>query len=864
MRKFINNVYTARFLGESITMHSNLVIVESPAKAKTIEKFLGQDFKVLSSFGHVRDLPKKNDAIDIQNNFEPTYIISDDKKKAVNELKREAKKADTIWLASDEDREGEAIAWHLTEALNLGDKNIKRIVFHEITKPAILKAIANPRAIDQNLVNGQQARRVLDRLVGFELSPVLWRKIQTGLSAGRVQSVAVRLVVEREREIKAFQSESSFKLSAKLETEAGEPFNARLSKDKADLEQARDFLQRINGKQLTIHTIEQKPGVRSPRPPFTTSTLQQAAAQSLGFSVRQTMALAQRLYESGKITYMRTDSLSMSSQALGQIKNWVSENLTAEYHQARTYKTKSQGAQEAHESIRPTDINKRTAGGEDKEKRLYDLIWRRAVASQMADARLQRTTASIEIAGEEERLKARGEVITFPGFLEVMGYSKDDDKILPNFKPGDNMLLRSVIAQESFTRPPARYTEATLVRKLEELGIGRPSTYAPTITTIQNRGYVEKGDKPGTERLVRILALRSGKIVNEDKTEMAGSDKGKLVPSDVAGVVTDFLVKNFSEVIDYNFTAKVENQFDEIAAGKLGWQQMIGDFYQEFHSDIEKSKDISRAEANQTRILGTDPASGREVSARIGRFGPFVQMGHREDEEKPVFASLRPDQSVEDITLEEALPLFALPRELGLTDEGETVTVNTGRFGPYAKYVNQKVMDYLEQNAIKGIELVAQNVSIDPDDPHTINLEQTLEFINKKKQADSEKEIKLFTGSPVQVLDGRWGPFITDGFKNAKIPKDKEPQNLSLEECEKLLENTKKQKKRLSKSYHGGGYTLLREPEVFPNAILKVKDKKEKKANQIADELEKTGNRIRLISHRGASLIRQAELRKRK
>ena len=845
-------------------MNSNLVIVESPAKAKTIENFLGKDFKVVSSFGHVRDLPKSNDAVDVENNFEPTYIISTDKKKIVNDLRREVKKADTVWLASDEDREGEAIAWHLEQALNLHDKDTKRIVFHEITRPAILKAIANPRDIDRDLVNGQQARRVLDRLVGFELSPILWRKIQAGLSAGRVQSVAVRLVVEREREIKSFASKSSFKITAKLETESGEPLSAKLVKDLPDFAVAGDFLQRINGKNLKIQKVEQKAGTKSPRAPFTTSTLQQAAAQQLGFSVRQTMTLAQRLYEAGKITYMRTDSVALSGQALGQIKSWVKKNLDGEFYQGRSYKTKARGAQEAHEAIRPTNINKRSAGKDDKEKRLYDLIWRRSVASQMADARLQRTTVSIVIEAEPEILIAKGEVITFPGFLQVEGYSKDDDKILPDLNADQQLTLRSVLAQESFTRPPARYTEAALVRKLEELGIGRPSTYAPTITTIQNRGYVEKGDKPGKERLIRILALRSGKIVSEDKTEMAGSDRGKLVPSDVAGVVTDFLVKNFSEVIDYNFTAKVEDQFDDIAAGKLRWQQMIGDFYQEFRADIKKSADISRAEANKTRVLGIDPASGREVSVRIGRFGPFAQLGHREDEEKPVFASLQAEQSVEDINLEEALSLFGLPRELGMTSDGETVSVNTGRFGPYAKYVNQVAADYLQEHAIKDIELVPQNVSIEPGDPHTVDLSQVLEFIENKKQADSKKEIKLFINSPIQILDGRWGPFITDGFKNAKIPKDASPEELTLEQCEEILKSTKKVKKRLSKSYYGGGYTLLREPEGFPNAILKVKDKKRKKANEIADTLEAQGNRIRLITHRGASLIRQAELRKKK
>ena len=686
-------------------MSSNLVIVESPAKAKTIEKFLGKDFKVMSSFGHVRDLPKNNQAIDIENNFTPTYVINDDKKKVISELKRAAKNSQMIWLASDEDREGEAIAWHLEQALDLSEDKTKRIVFHEITKPAILNAVANPRQIDRNLVNGQQARRVLDRLVGFELSPVLWKKIQAGLSAGRVQSVAVRLVVEREREIEAHSSTSSFKISFELATENKEVFTAKLPKDKKTIEEVEEYLNRVKQKTLTVESIKQSPGKRSAKPPFTTSTLQQAASLALGFSVRQTMMLAQKLYESGKITYMRTDSFNLANTALQQAQTFITQRFGEQYHQRKVYRSKSANAQEAHEAIRPTDLTKSTVRADKNEQRLYDLIWRRTLASQMSDVQLQRTTVNIAIADEEERLQAKGEVITFDGFLKVMGKSKQDANIiLPNLTENQALTIQDLKAQESFSRPPSRFTEASLVKTLEELGIGRPSTYAPTISTIQNRGYVEKGFDEGKQRNVRILVLRQNKIIREDKTEMTGSNKGKLVPSDIAGIVTDFLVKHFSEVVDYNFTAKVEKQFDEIALGNLAWQQMIGDFYQPFHQDIISAENISRDDVNQARQLGIDPKSGKPVSVRTGRFGLFAQIGTRDDEEKPKFASLKPEHRLASVTLEEVLPLFDLPRNLGELASGETVIVNSGRFGPYAQYIDKSVQTYLEQNNIKGID----------------------------------------------------------------------------------------------------------------------------------------------------------------
>lgn len=845
-------------------MSENLVIVESPAKAKTIEKFLGEGFKVMSSYGHIRDLAGRGMSVDVENGFEPEYAVSEDKTKVINELKRASKKASMVWLASDEDREGEAIAWHLEEVLGLDEDNSQRIVFHEITKPAILEAIKNPRHINRDLVDGQQARRILDRLVGFELSPVLWKKIQTGLSAGRVQSVAVRIVVEREREIEAFVPVSSFKITAQLSNQHGELVEARLPKDREGIENAEDFLTRVKGADFQISKIEKKPAKRSPRAPFTTSTLQQEASQRLGFSVRQTMMVAQRLYEAGKITYMRTDSVNLSELAHEQTDEVIKSSFGSDYLQRRQYKTKSASAQEAHEAIRPTDMAKSEVKGEKSEQRLYELIWQRTVASQMADARLERTTATIDISSVDESLVAKGEILVFDGFLKVyQDRGKEDAKRLPDIREGELLQLGIMRAQESFTRPPARFTEASLVKKLEELGIGRPSTYAPTISTIQNRGYVSRGERDGVERTVRILALHGDEILNEDRVEMTGSDKGRLIPQDIAGVVTDFLVKHFSEVVDYNFTARVESEFDEIAAGELGWREMLAEFYGPFHKDIEGAADISREEASQTRQLGVDPKTGRPVSVKIGRFGTYAQIGTKDDEEKPLFAGLRPDQRKDSVTLEEVLPLFELPRQLGVTPDGETVMVNAGRFGPYAGFVDEVVRDYLLENEVKGIDLVAQNVSIEPEDPHTIELEQVLDFIAKKKESDAEKEIRLFEGSPVQILNGRWGPFITNGFKNVKPPADREPETLTLKECEDLLDASEKERKRLSKQVYGGGFTLLREPDAsLPDATIKVKEGKLDKALDMVEELEKLGKSIRLISANGAAAIRIANKRK--
>ncbi len=843
-------------------MSKNLVIVESPAKAKTIEKFLGEGFSVMSSYGHIRDLAGRGMAVDIENGFEPSYEVSEDKSKVINELRRASKKAEMVWLASDEDREGEAIAWHLEEVLGLSEENSQRIVFHEITKPAILTAIENPRHINRDLVNGQQARRILDRLVGFELSPVLWKKIQTGLSAGRVQSVAVRLIVEREREIDAFVPLSSFRVTAQLSNGGGEKVEARLPKDRESIEDAESFLSRVRGAAFQVSRIEKRPAKRSPRAPFTTSTLQQEASQRLGFSVRQTMMVAQRLYEAGKITYMRTDSVNLSELAHEQAERVIQDSFGPDYAQRRQYKTKSAGAQEAHEAIRPTDLSKQSVAGEKNEKRLYELIWQRTIASQMADAQLERTTATIDISTMEESLTARGEVLVFDGFLKVyQDRGKEDAKRLPPLTEGEPLRLESMRAQESFTRPPARFTEAGLVKKLEELGIGRPSTYAPTISTIQNRGYVSRGEREGVERTVRVLALHGDEIRSEDRVEMTGSDKGKLIPQDIAGVVTDFLVKHFSEVVDYNFTARVEAEFDEIAAGNLDWREMLGEFYAPFHQDIEGAADVSREEASQTRHLGTDPKSGRPVSVKIGRFGTYAQIGTKDDEEKPLFAGLRPDQRKDSVTLEDVLPLFELPRQLGTTPDGEVVMVNTGRFGPYAGFADEMVREHLEANPVKGIELLPQNVSIEPEDPHTIELERAIEFVEQKKAGDREKEIRLFEGSPVQVLDGRWGPFITNGFKNVKPPADTDPASLTLEQCQELLDASDKERKRLSKQFHGGGFTLLREPAIPPHATLKVKEGKLEKALEIVEALQNAGKSVRLISANGAAAIRAAEKR---
>ena len=838
-------------------MSENLVIVESPAKAKTIEKFLGDGYLVLSSYGHIRDLPRKN-AIDIENDFATTYEVTDDKKKVIADLKKAVKKADMVWLASDEDREGEAIAWHLEEVLGLNEKNSRRIVFHEITKPAIIHAIENPRTIDRNLVNGQQARRVLDRLIGFELSPVLWKKVYAGLSAGRVQSVAVRLVVDRDREIENFVQESSFRISAEFDAGDGAVLNARLPKDIQTIDEATAFLSMISNASFKLSDITKKPAKRSPRPPFTTSTLQQEASQKLGFSVRQTMVVAQRLYESGKITYMRTDSVNLSELAVAQAVEEIGEKYGQDYVHTRVYKSKSAGAQEAHEAIRPTDFSVEKVAGERNEQRLYQLIWQRALASQMSDAKIERTTATVEISTVDETMQAKGEVLIFDGFLKAYGDgSFDEGKMLPPLEAGQNLPRKSLQGQEVFSRPPARYTEASLVKKLEEMGIGRPSTYAPTISTIQNRGYVNKEEREGRERLVRVRALHGTEIINEDRTEITGAEKGKLFTTEVAHVVTDMLVEHFPEVIDYNFTARVEDEFDKIAAGDLNWKEMIASFYWPFHEDIKKEEIITRFQ----RVLGVDPDSGRAVSVRIGRFGPYAQIGTNTDEDKPLFASLRMDQWLFSVNLEDVLPLFGLPRTLGMTPSGEEVMVNNGRFGSYASYVDSHVKKYLNEHAPKGIDLVANNVSIEPEDPHTIEMDQVLVFINDKKKSDQEKEIRLFEGSGIQILDGRWGPFITDGFKNAKIPKDREPGTLKLDECEKILAETTKIKKRIGQQFYSGGFVLIKNPSGRPDATIKVADNKQAKAAELVAELESEGKKIRLISARGAKAIRAAEMR---
>ena len=766
-------------------MAKNLVIVESPAKAKTIEKFLGKDFTVKSSFGHIRDLPKKGMSIDIEGGtFEPTYEVSTDKKKTVTELKKLSKDA-IVWLAADEDREGEAIAWHLSEALKLDPKNTRRIVFHEITKPAILNAVENPRDIDKNMVDAQQARRVLDRLVGYELSPVLWKKVRTGLSAGRVQSVAVRILVEREREIDAFSSTSTFKLTAEFDLGGGKILKAELPNKFKTAEEAKAFLETCVGAEFTVADLEKTPGKKSPSVPFTTSTLQQEASRKLSFSVKQTMMVAQKLYEAGKITYMRTDSVNLSDIALAQAGSEIESRYGKEYVKIRKYKTKSMNAQEAHEAIRPTDLGVDSFEGDSNQMRLYDLIWKRTIASQMAEAKIEKTTAKITISTTETQLVAKGEVVKFEGFLKVYFEGTDDEhgvdplakKMLPPLKVGENLKLEVMQAGETFSRPPARYTEASLVKKMEEMGIGRPSTYAPTISTIQDRGYVEKGDLEGRERELQIFMLQNDKISDEKRTEITGADKSKLFPTDIGNVVTDFLVKHFPKIVDYNFTAQVEAEFDSVAHGKQKWNKMISEFYAPFRKTVDGAADISREEAQQTRELGIDPKSGKPVLVRVGRYGPMFQIGTKDDEEKPRFASLPAGKKMDDVTLEEALELFKLPRMIGQTKDGEDIGANFGRFGPYIKFGSKYV-------------------SIKPDDPFTITLERALELIEEKKKADKEKFIQTFEDSDIQVLKGQYGPYITNGKKNAKIPKDKEPEKLTLKECEELIASAPAKKKR--------------------------------------------------------------------
>ncbi|WP_167617292.1 type I DNA topoisomerase [Maribellus sediminis] len=766
-------------------MQKNLVIVESPAKAKTIERFLGDGYLVTSSMGHVRDLEKKDFGIDIEKNFKPKYIVTPDKRKIVTELKKLAKDAEMVWLASDEDREGEAIAWHLKEVLKLNPEKTKRIVFHEITKDAITNAIKNPRSIDDHLVDAQQARRVLDRIVGFEVSPVLWKKVKPSLSAGRVQSVAVRLIVEREREIRDFTSESAFRVIAVflVPDENGNQveLKAELSKRFKTRDEANAFLEKCKTAGYTVSDVAKKPGKRTPAQPFTTSTLQQEASRKLGFSVSQTMAVAQRLYESGKITYMRTDSVNLSNLAINTSKQKIEELHGENYVKVRRFKTKSKGAQEAHEAIRPTYMENETVDGSSQEQRLYELIWKRTIASQMADAIMEKTTVTIDISNTSEKFIASGEVIVFDGFLRVYIESTDDDNsangngqsIIPPLRAKDELRLSSILATERFTQRPARYTEASLVKRLEELGIGRPSTYAPTITTVQNRNYVVKEDRPGVERDYQVLELKKGEIKEEVKTEITGAEKNKLFPTDIGIVVNDFLIDNFEQIMDYNFTADVEKQFDQIADGKKVWNEVIDKFYQPFHKRVEDATQNAERSKGE-RILGVDPKTGKQVSVKIGRFGPLAQLGEastEEDAEKPTFSSLRSGQHLETITLEEALDLFKLPRELG-EYESKKVTVAIGRFGPYVRHDN------------KFVSLGKE------DDPYSVELDRAIELIEAKREKDRNAVVKLFEeDAELQVLNGRWGPYIKYKKKNFKIPKSTKAEELSFEDCMKIVES---------------------------------------------------------------------------
>ena len=757
-------------------MAKNLVIVESPAKAKTIQKFLGNEYKVMSSFGHIRDLHKNDFSIDVENGFLPIYEIPEDKEEQVKKLKAEADKAQIVWLASDEDREGEAIAWHLFEVLGLSTENTRRIVFHEITEPAILDAIKHPRAIDLNLVDAQQARRVLDRIVGFELSPVLWRKIMPGLSAGRVQSVAVRLVAEREKEIKEFHSEPYYRLAAHFQTGNGEEFVADLNKHLPDGDTATAFLEHCKDAQFKVADVSVKPTKRTPAPPFTTSTLQQEAARKLGLSVKQTMRLAQRLYEEGLITYMRTDSVNLSKLALNAISAEIKQGIGEEYLKIRHYRTTSKGAQEAHEAIRPTYIANHTIAGNPQEKKLYDLIWKRTIASQMADAELEKTVANISVQGKKESFVAEGEVVKFDGFLKVYFESTDDEKsavrevrVLPPINSGDELKANLLTATQRFTQQPNRYTEASLVRRLEELGIGRPSTYAPIISTIQDRNYVEKGEEKGHKRDYEVITLKAGKITHETKSELFGGEKGKLIPTDVGMVVNDFLVKYFPSILDYNFTAKVENEFDEVAQGNVVWNKEIADFYQDFHPNISSVSSLRLQHKVGERLLGNDPKTGQPVMVKIGRYGPLVQMGSADNKNKPRFASLQRGQSIETITLDEAVKLFELPRELG-EFEGTLVTVGVGHYGPYVKH---------------GSKYASIPKEITPTE---ISLEQAVELLMAQRDAEAKKVIKTFDEEPeLKVMNGRYGPYIVYKKQNVKIPKGKDAENLTLEDCREIV-----------------------------------------------------------------------------
>ena len=759
-------------------MGNNLVIVESPAKAKTIQGFLGKDFVVKSSFGHIRDLPSKGMSIDIANGFTPIYEIPTDKKKVVSELKKLSKSTE-VWLATDEDREGEAIAWHLSSVLSLDPKKTKRIVFHEITKTAIEGAVKKPRTIDLNLVNAQQARRVLDRIVGYELSPVLWKKIKTGLSAGRVQSVAVRLIVEREREITDWKAQKNYKVTATFfgKNSKDDHFQSELNKKLDTKQEVLKFFNAIKDSTFSVEDIESKQGVRQPSPPFTTSSLQQEAARKLGFSVSRTMQVAQRLYESGDITYMRTDSTLLSNQALSSAESYIKSKFSDKYYRHVQYKTKNSSAQESHEAIRPTDFYKQISNSSDEsQKKLYRLIWQRAVASQMAPARIKKSDLIINISGNKEKFITQGEIVEFKGFLEIYN-DKINDKILPNLSKGDYLDYSIVEATETLSKSPPRYSEASLVKKLESLGIGRPSTYAPTISTIQQRGYVEKSNLEGENVKIEKITLSKDKKIDEGFSETTvGADKNKLLPTAIAFVTTDFLLKNFKDIVDYKFTAGIEEEFDKIASGKDDWVKIIEQFYGDFHSQIINSENISRKEASQARLIGIDPTTNKNIYARYGKFGPMLQKGENEDEQKPDFAPLPDNFTLENVTLEAALKSFELPRNLGKSKSGEEIISNIGRFGPY-------------------IKVGTKFISIKPLDPHTISLDQALEIIKEQETKDKDKYIKIFDDN-LKIVNGMYGPYITDGKTNAKIPKDTDPKKITKKEALELIKNSPVKKRR--------------------------------------------------------------------
>ena len=770
-------------------MSKNLVIVESPAKAKTIEKFLGADYVVKSSIGHIRDMPKKDMGVSIENDFQPTYAISTDKKKVVADLKKSAKTAEKIYLATDEDREGEAIAWHLQQALSLAE-DTPRIVFHEITKGAITEAISNPRTINTDLVNAQQARRIIDRLVGFEISPVLWRKISGARSAGRVQSPVVRLVVEREREISAHSPVSTYKVKANLENKSNQSLEVKLSKDFDSKEDALSFAEALLKSELVVVSVDTKPSKRSPKAPFITSTLQQEASQKLGFSVKQTMSIAQNLYREGAITYMRTDSLNLSEVAISAAQDEIISKYGKAFHQARRYKTSSKGAQEAHEAIRPTDLTKSTILGlDDQSAKLYSLIYKRTLASQMSDALLQKTKININVSERSENFIADGEVLSFAGFLEVYDYMAAEDKLLPEVVKGDVLTLSNLSSRESFSRAKPRYTEASLVKEIEQMGIGRPSTFATMITTVQDRNYVVKDTREGVQREYQLIEITDGVISQLTQTETTGAEKNKLFPTNVAYLLVDFLLKNFRNIIGYEFTANLESDFDLIAEESKPWAGVIRNFYEPFHEQIELAKDISRDETHGKRDLGEDPVSGKPVSVRFGRYGAYAQIGTQDDEEKPTFASLRTGQDIENISLDEAIELFKMPRTVGETDGGEVIKANYGRFGPYIQYGKKYV-------SLKEVS------------PEEVSLETALELIAAKEKFDAERIIKVFEDSEIQVLNGRFGPYIWNGKKRGKGQKnvtvqkvfgDKEPADLSLEECKKAIEGKIKAKKAKAK-----------------------------------------------------------------